>query len=134
MRKISVKRILIPLLAALLTLFLMRYVFFVGAVPTSSMEPTIHKGSFIFAVRLFSELNEGDIVIFEHGGKLCVKRIASVGPGKFSFEGKTYDVPKDQLFMLGDNTGYSFDSRYWAEPFVGKDEIKAKLFDFTREE
>ena len=60
--------ILIPLLCAILVVLLFRTVFFLGYVPTASMEPTIPKGSLILGLRQYGELSTGDIVIFRHEG------------------------------------------------------------------
>jgi signal peptidase I len=41
--------------------------------------------------------------------------------GEFSLEGKKIVVPKDSLFVLGDNSASSQDSRYWG--FVPKENL-----------
>lgn len=40
--------------------------------------------------------------------------------------GYSFDIPKGQYFMLGDNRNNSKDSRFWEDPFVERKEIKAK--------
>jgi len=69
--------ILIPVFCAVAVILLLRFFFIFGYVPTESMEPTLEKGSYILGVRIYGELKTGDIVIFEHDGRLLVKRIAA---------------------------------------------------------
>lgn len=40
--------------------------------------------------------------------------------------GFSFDIPKGQYFMLGDNRNNSKDSRFWKDHFVERKEIKAK--------
>ena len=70
---------LIPASVLVTTVLLFRFVFFIGYVSTESMEPTIHKGSFILGCWIFGELKVGDIIVFEYEGKQIVKRVAAVG-------------------------------------------------------
>lgn len=107
-----------PVGCGLLFLFLLRFVFFIGFVPTASMEPTIKEGSFIFGVRITGELKNGDIIIFEHEGRLLVKRIAGMPGDIVVAEDSVLTVPIDCYYVLGDNAKASLDSRYWVEPFV----------------
>lgn len=58
---------------------LLRFIFLIGYVPTESMEPTLHQGCYILGIRCCGDLETGDIAIFEHNGRLLVKRIAAVG-------------------------------------------------------
>lgn len=65
--------LLIPILSSLLLLVLMKTVLFLGYVPTESMEPTLKKDSFILGTRLYGDLTDGDIIIFERDGRLSCK-------------------------------------------------------------
>ena len=129
----------VPLGLTLLFYLLLQFVVLIGYVPSASMEPTLHEGSFIIGFRIHDEPEVGDIIIFEKDGKLQVKRVAA-GPGDsidlsgleymYSIPIPTWDdpmiiVPDGFYFLLGDNTQDSFDSRYWAEPFISEDQIVA---------
>lgn len=119
--------ILIPVFCAILVLVLFRFVFYLGYVPTASMEPTIHKGSLILGLRQFGELHTGDVVIFRRDGRTLVKRIAA-SPGEFyNLNGSPVTVPAGQYLLLGDNAADSYDARYWDDPFVSSSVIMAKL-------
>lgn len=132
---------LFPLLCTLVILLLMRFVFLFGYVPTASMEPTLERDSFILGVRIFSEIKKGDIVIFEHDGRLLVKRVAALPGETVDLSAITYMttlgipirdtdtliVPEDCYYLLGDNVQNSIDSRYWEDPFVNREQIVAKM-------
>ncbi len=133
----------IPVGLTLLFYILMRYVFLIGYVPTASMEPTLQQESFIFGTRIFDEPQVGDIVVFEKDGTLLVKRIAAcpgdvIDRSELSYmttvpipvwNDPVITVPAGCYFVLGDNTQNSWDSRYWEDPFVAKEDIVAKLFN-----
>lgn len=118
---------LIPVFVAALTFVLMKTVFFIGYVPTSSMEPTLKKESIIFGVRVFDDLKTGDIIVFTKDGNVLVKRIAAVAGETITIEGVSYTVPENSFFVLGDNRECSIDSRYWTDPFVKEKEIIAYI-------
>ena len=119
--------ILIPLLCALVVLTLFRFVFYLGFVPSTSMEPTIRQSSLIIGFRLYGELHTGDIVIFRHDGRTLVKRIAA-GPGETCMlNGSPVTVPAGCYLLLGDNAADSYDARYWEDPFVPGTDIIAVL-------
>lgn len=132
-------------------------------VPTGSMEDTIAVGSRLFMSRLsyvFSEPQRGDIVTFpcpDDPETMYLKRIIGL-PGE-SIEGKNgkiyvngnvleedyikepgkldfgpYQIPENSYFMMGDNRNDSWDSRYWKQKFVEKDEIVGKgIFEYYPE-
>ena len=130
MKRTTMKKllpILIPVFCAVLVLALFRFVFYLGYVPTASMEPTIHQGSLILGLRQFGELHTGDIVIFRHDGRTLVKRIAA-GPGEtYILNGRPITVPAGQYLLLGDNADDSYDARYWDDPFVPEKDLIAIL-------
>ncbi len=126
MKKIKKWKWLLPVLITLVTVILLKSVFLFGYVPTASMEPTLPKGSYIVGLRLYTDLEKGDIIIFRHDGKLLVKRIAAVEGEYVERNGESLLVPKDCYYVLGDNAGNSLDSRYWEKPFVKEEEIVAK--------
>ena len=126
MKRIKKWKWLLPVLITLMTVILLKSVFLFGYVPTASMEPTLPKGSYIIGLRLYSDLEKGDIIIFRHNGKLLVKRIAAVEGEYVERNGEFLLVPKGCYYVLGDNAGNSLDSRYWEEPFVREEEIVAR--------
>lgn len=138
--KMFFKRWAVPLLCGLFVVLLFRFILILGYVPSSSMEPTIEQGSYIIGVRIYGELQRGDIVIFNHGNRQLVKRVAAI-PGDVVYVSgatvcvnkflvgaeKTIEVPEGHFYMLGDYEDDSFDSRYWEEPLICEKEILAKL-------
>ena len=119
--------LLIPVFVAAMVVVLMKTVFFIGYVPTSSMEPTLKKGSLVFGTRIFDDLQTGDIIVFTKDGTVMVKRIAAVAGETITVDGVTYTVPEDSYFVLGDNRDNSYDSRYWSKPFIGRHNIIAYI-------
>ncbi|MGN1027243.1 MAG: signal peptidase I [Faecousia sp.] len=117
----------VPAVITAIVFLLLRFIFLVGYVPTESMEPTLHQGSCILGIRCYGNLETGDIVIFEHNGRLLVKRIAAVGGETIAHAGQDLIVPYGCYYMLGDNALSSFDSRYWDDPFVSQSSIVARL-------
>jgi len=121
------KWILLPIAVFAMVFSLFRFVFFIGFVPSASMEPTLKENSFILGTRIYDDLKVGDIIIFEHDGTMMVKRIAATEGETIEVEGKVYTVPENSYFVLGDNSENSYDSRYWKNPFVCRKEIVAKV-------
>ncbi len=119
--------LLIPALSLIIALIMFKFVFIIGYVPSESMEPTLMQGSIILGNRLYGELKTEDIIIFEHENKLLVKRIAAIPNEHIQISGVEYSVPDGCYFVLGDNRDNSYDSRYWDNPYIRKEDIVALL-------
>lgn len=134
---------MIPVGVNILIWTLFHTVFLAGYVPSESMEPTLKKGSYLIASRIYASLETGDIIIFRRDGRLLVKRIAAVGGDTIDLGSLTYTpgwmipkrdrevvvVPERCFFVLGDNAENSFDSRYWEEMFVKEADVVAKVWE-----
>lgn len=79
---------IIPMIVFVGILILFQTVFFIGYVPTASMEPTLKENSIVFGSRIFGDLSVGDIIVFKHDGRTMVKRIAAVGGEMFESDEK----------------------------------------------
>jgi len=100
-----------------------------------SMTPSFESGAFLVSSRIVPTLHHGDVVVFKHEDETLVKRVAFM-PGdrilQFWFRGSWFIAPNDflvsvakrhkypsrwisipegRLFVLGDNTYESLDSR-----------------------
>lgn len=141
-RKERLRRWRVPIFVTVLAFVLMRCVLFLGYVPTESMEPTLEAGSYILGSRLFRELETGDIIVFHHDNQLLVKRIAACPGDEVDLRELRYmkdtvipvwekpvlTVTENCYYVLGDNVDHSFDSRYWDDPFVKREDVVAVLF------
>ena len=126
------KRMAMPMLCCVLTLTLFRVFFFLGYVPSSSMEPTIRQGSFILADRTAywsSEPEVGDIIVFRHEGKVLVKRVMAIAGESVQTYNGVDIVPGGMLYLLGDNEEVSIDSRFWRDPFVSIGNVIARYHE-----
>lgn len=84
-----------------------------------SMEPSLRDGDLLISDRFVHRLfppHRGEIVVAGNprsGPSRLVKRVAAVGPGSFSADGKSWTIPPDGVFLLGDNRTRGPDSRYF---------------------
>ncbi len=69
-----------------------------------SMEPSFHEGDRLLISSLFFNLRKGDVVVFNSGGRDCIKRItAAAGKNKFVVEGdnsshsSSYGITRGQI-------------------------------------
>lgn len=134
MKKIknAVRLSLLPMTISLLILILFRFVFLLGYVPTASMEPTLKTGSLLLGVRVWGDIQKGDIIVFQHNKEYLVKRVEAVEGDLIESNGENLVVPEGGFYVLGDNGQCSYDSRYWEYPFVMSDDIVAKVILPTR--
>ena len=134
MKKIknAVRLSLLPMTISLLILILFRFVFLLGYVPTASMEPALKTGSLLLRVRVWGDIQKGDIIVFQHNKEYLVKRVEAVEGDLIESNGENLVVPEGGFYVLGDNGQCSYDSRYWEYPFVMNDDIVAKVILPTR--
>ena len=125
LKKLSKREI--PIVVTLVVLVLFHSIFMLGYVPTESMEPTLETGSLILGLRIFDELETGDIIIFRRDGSYLVKRIAACAGDTIDHQNSIVTVPDNCYYVLGDNAENSHDSRYWADPYVSHEDVIAKL-------
>lgn len=143
-------------LAVVISFVMKNYLIINASVTSGSMENTIMTGNRLIANRLAytsTKPQRGDIVVFkfpDDESKNYVKRV--IGLSGETIEGKDglvyidgqaitenyvtstlsedfgpYKIPIDSYFMMGDNRGISYDSRYWNNKFVHKDKILGRV-------
>lgn len=151
---LSYSRVILFSLAA--SLFIKENVVAGALIPTGSMEETVMAGSRVIVNRLayvFEEPKRGDIVSFYYPDDrktLYLKRIMGLPgetvegidgyvyidgkkltedytPVKIKEDFGPFLVPEGCYFMMGDNRNNSWDSRYWINSFVEKDQIIGKV-------
>ena len=123
----KIRPFIIPIIVTMIVVLLFHYIFMLGYVPTSSMEPTLETGSLILGLRHFDDLETGDIIIFRHDSSYLVKRIAACEGDILVHQNAIVTVPENCFYVLGDNAENSHDSRYWDNPYVSFEDVMAKL-------
>ena len=137
-------RIIKKYISFLILLFVLVYInqFRVVIVSGVSMEPTLKNRS-IHLIKRESSYKRDDIIVFKKGNETIIKRIVAINNDKvglregkilinsveqkyYIYDGKNieYDIEPNQVFVLGDNTYNSVDSRNYGpidiELIVGK--------------
>jgi len=163
--KYFIKEWVVPVaIALIIVLLLNKFVFILVTVPTGSMEDTIMTGDRLYVNELFNieDAKRGDILVFrsdEIDNKRLVKRLIGLpgetievmNDGNVYINGekldepyvveaigdaKTFKVPDNSYFFLGDNRPISYDARYWKNPYIDESKIIGKIifrfFPFNR--
>lgn len=147
----------LPFICFVAVWVLVKTVFPTAIIPTASMYPTLPAPCFSFSTKAaywWNEPERGDIVFFKRDvpdSKVYAKRIVGlpgdtieIKHGVTYVNGKAFeegylreipndenlgpfDVPENSYFMMGDNRNNSYDSRYWDEHFVPRENIISKV-------
>lgn len=147
-----------PVIILTVCLFTSIFVIQFTHVQSGSMEPTIMTGDFTIVNKLAyvkETPQRGDIVAFnsDEYHKYLLKRVIGVPGDKIEFHDgsvyingekcdesaylssdtgtycdKTFTVPEDSFFMMGDNREHSTDSRFFKSPYIPKSAIVGKVF------
>jgi len=125
------KDILFSIIVAIcLVLFIKHFIVDIRMVSSDSMSPTLNKGELVFVSKLaydvfgyeYKQQLPNDIIAFNRNGELLVKRIS-------------YISTDDSLFVVGDNTAVSEDSRTFGlisqKSISGKVIIKFNISDLS---
>lgn len=150
-----VQSVLYILLALLCSVFILKFVIINAIIPSESMVNTLQVKDRIVASRVvyyFDDPERQDIVLFNSNQvsdeeTILVKRVIGLPGDEISIKNGdvyvngsllyedyaekdnytgSFTVPEDCYFMMGDNRDDSFDSRYWDNPYVDRDDILGK--------
>lgn len=140
-----------------LLFYLIRNIFFytIEEVMTDNMSKTIKVGDNIKIVKNFGDIESGNVYKFEKDGETYIARCIGVEGDIITIEnddvyinGMLFSegyvsskidskinlkvkVPKGKYFFLGDNRNHSFDSRYWEDRFVNKEDIEGQVTEIV---
>lgn len=117
--------------AAAVAMMVRRHLFFVTRVESWSMWPTLRPGQRVGTVVLgrSKRIVRGDVVVVDNAevGRVLVKRVAGIAGDNVKIDGGCRVVPQGHVFLLGDNSAHSHDSRTWAQPFLPLSAVRGRL-------
>lgn len=136
-------KILIGIMLGLLFIYF-RTPYFLVMVNGDSMNPTLQSYSILSFVKDVRDIRKDDIVVFKHRGEIYIKRVVGIEgeiyteqvaepidysmgnniPRKNSQYYRLLVVPKNYVFVQGDNPLYSVDSKVYGP--IPKSEIFGK--------
>ena len=150
------KLIFLMLLAMIIPTIILQKFWMLIYVPSASMAPTLKGGDLLIGSRQFSEIERGDIAVFQMDGALLIKRVIGL-PGdeirideagtvfvngsaleesyiEFQRQGQSqeFEVPEGEYLMLGDNREVSIDSRDGDIGTVPREHILGKVMLIVR--
>ncbi|MDD4804602.1 MAG: signal peptidase I [Candidatus Pacebacteria bacterium] len=157
---------IVPIISGLVLAFVIyNYLFFIVVVPSESMRSTIDINDRLIVTRNCEDLSRQNVMVFRmqtpNGEQLLIKRLIGLpgdsvkivngetyvnkkkieesyinNPDNKSFFGNGVEIPADNYLFLGDNRSYSYDGRYWQNPFISEDDIVGKavciIYPFNR--
>ena len=148
---------IVPIVAAIGIAFIInKFLVYNVYIPSESMVPTLNIGDKLMVTRIYNtdNIERGDIIVFysDELSEVVIKRAIGlpgdkivIHDGIVNVNGEdlkedyvknneilnaTFNVPEGKFFFLGDNRNHSFDSRYWEDRFVNKEDIVYHLGNF----
>lgn len=151
-KKYKYELIIAAVISFIIVKLITHYVFYLSLIPSESMTNTLAVGDKVYVSKNIFPLQKGEIYTFYHDNKLLIKRLIATGGDKIEINGdKVYVnniklnepyvssymnkdkqinlsliVPDGKCFFLGDNRNYSYDSRFWPNPFIDESEIDGR--------
>ena len=150
-----IRQIILVMIPALIAILYTGIFFQISIVKSDSMKPLFQKGTVIIANRFAYTTRipkRGDVITFTYEGEKMSKRIVGLPGETISFTDgyvyidgklleetyidkntetnsiKSFHIPDNSYFVMGDNRENSKDSRYWEHAFIPKDKIEGRVY------